>query len=209
MHKRFFVAGYRFFFSGLVFVAIAVQFLHELDRLGHFPTNFFQFFTIQSNILAASIFLIAAVGALLQKRNNTFALLRGGATVYMTMTGVVYVLLLSGLGSLQTTIPWVNHVLHHIMPAAVVCDWFIDPPLRRIAFKKALVWLVFPFAYLAYSLIRGHAVGWYPYPFLNPAEHGYGRVAIASAYIALGAIGVVGVVAWVTRYANRPGKKRR
>lgn len=209
MHKRFFVAGYRFFFSGLVFVAIAVQFLHELNRLGHFPVNFFQFFTIQSNILAAGIFLIAGAGALLQKRNNTFALLRGAATVYMAMTGVVYVLLLSGLGSLQTTIPWVNHVLHHIMPVVVLCDWFIDPPLRGITFKKALLWLVFPFAYLAYSLIRGHAVGWYPYPFLDPAKHGYGRVAIASACIALGAIGVVGVVAWVTRYANRPGKKRR
>lgn len=209
MHKRFFVAGYRFFFGALVFAAILVQFLYEFDRLGHFPLNFFQFFTIQSNILAAGIFLIAGVGALLQKRNNTFALLRGAATVYMTMTGVVYVLLLSGLGSLQTTIPWVNHVLHHIMPVVVLCDWFIDPPLRRISFKKALVWLTFPFAYLAYTLIRGDIAGWYPYPFLDPAEHGYGGVALASMCISLGAAGVVWLVAWVTRYANKAGKKRQ
>jgi hypothetical protein len=209
MHKRFFVAGYRFFFGALAVAAIMVQFLHEFDRLGHFPVNFFQFFTIQSNILAAVIFLIAGVGALLQKRNNTFAFLRGAATVYMTMTGVVYVLLLSGLGTLQTTIPWVNHVLHHIMPVVVLTDWFIDPPLRRITFYKALAWLTFPLAYLVYSLIRGSIVGWYPYPFLDPREHGYGRVAVMSLIIALGATTVVWLVAWVTRYANKSDKKRR
>lgn len=208
MHKRFVIAVYRLFFAALALTAVTVQFVYEFNRVGHFPVNFFNFFTIQSNILAAIILLIAGVGALLQRRNNTFAMLRGAATVYMTMTGIVYVLLLSGLGSLQTTIPWVNHVVHHIMPAVVLADWFIDPPVRRVSFRRALVWLSFPLAYVVYSLSRGQLVGWYPYPFLDPTKQGYGRVAVACSCIALGAVAVIWLVAWVTRYSNRGGKRR-
>ncbi len=36
----------------------------------------------------------------------------------------------------------------------------------------------FPIVYLIYLLTRGAVVGWYPYPFLNPAPDGYGRVVV-------------------------------
>ena len=84
------------------------------------------------------------------------------------------------------TLPWVNIALHYVMPAAVLIDWFMDLPNRRMQFKRALVWLVFPALYLVYSLVRGEAIGWYPYPFLDPANNGYEGVAVASIGILLG-----------------------
>ena len=74
---------------------------------------------------------------------------------------------------------WDNIVLHYLMPALIVFDWMITPPKLRISFWRGLIWLVYPFAYVAYSLIRGNSVDWYPYPFLDPGHRGYdGRVPV-------------------------------
>jgi len=90
-------------------------------------------------------------------------MLRGAASLYMAITGIVFSVLLAGLDVELTAVPWDNTVLHYIMPVVVVADWVIDLPGTRIAFKSALVWLAFPLTYVAYSLIRGHLTGWYPY----------------------------------------------
>jgi hypothetical protein len=43
---------------------------------------------------------------------------------------------------------------------------------------------VFPALYLGYTVLRGASVGWYPYPFLNPANvGGYGGVVLYAAGI--------------------------
>jgi hypothetical protein len=55
--------------------------------------NYFSFFTIESNMLAAAMLL---VGGLLDPRSDRWASVRGAITLYMTITGIVYAGLLSG-----------------------------------------------------------------------------------------------------------------
>jgi hypothetical protein len=204
MHKRYIVAFYRLALGLLAFVAMSVQVL-DLAHKGNFnPGNFFSFFTIESNILAALLFTTLGLAGLLGKQLQQRGFLRGSITLYMAITGVVYSLLLAGLSKeLQTTIPWVNVVLHYLMPVVVVGDWLIDTPRQIIPFSKALWWLIFPVTYVVYSLIRGSIVGWYPYPFLNPGTHGYVGVAVVSAGIAVVATAGVGLLAWSTHW-RRP-----
>ncbi|HKR82384.1 MAG TPA: Pr6Pr family membrane protein [Candidatus Saccharimonadales bacterium] len=169
-------------FGGVVVAAVWVQLLevpHTVFRI----TNFFSFFTIESNILGALTLLVSAGFLLAGKRPRWLGYVRGAATLYMVVTGIVYGLLLRNI-DVQITHPWVNNVLHYIFPCVLLADWLADRP-AALAFKKALWWLAFPFMYLAYSLVRGSIVHWYPYPFLNPQPHGYARVATASAVIAL------------------------
>jgi hypothetical protein len=73
------------------------------------------------------------------------------------------------------------------LPVVAVADWIIDWPDRAIPFRKALVWLVYPLLYLAYSIARGLGVDWYPYPFLDPDHEaqGWDRVAITCTVIFL------------------------
>jgi hypothetical protein len=181
---------YKLAVAALVAVAVVVQFMHGIAVNPTFSTaNFFSFFTIQSNILGALVFGLTGAWYLRGKDANKILLLRGAATLYMSVTGIVYVLLLSGLEqSLQTPIPWVNFTLHYLFPIIAFADWLIDRPTRAIRFKESLWWLAFPVMYLAYSLIRGPLVNWYPYPFLNPANGGYGAVAITVTTISLGAL---------------------
>lgn len=113
-------------------------------------------------------------------------ILRGASVLYMAITGVVYSTLLAGM-EVDLTLPWVNLQLHYIMPIVVVFDWLYQPQLSKLKVRQILPWLLFPAVYLAYTLIRGPIVNWYPYPFLNPAQAaGYGGVALYCLGILIG-----------------------
>ncbi|MFD4641005.1 Pr6Pr family membrane protein [Lentzea sp. NPDC058436] len=136
------------------------------------PVDHYSFFTILSN-------LFAAVVALLGVFRPVSAQIRGAAVLYMATTGLVYWLLLKGI-DVQTP-SYANWVLHTIVPILVVAEWLLAPERTR----RWWTWLAFPFAYLVYSLVRGSIVGWYPYPFLDPRQQGYGAVALNSLFVAV------------------------
>lgn len=196
MNKQSFAPLARILLGILVFVAVSIQLADSIQQ-GRDIFNFFSFFTIQSNILAALILLVVGFGTLAKKKGTPqFAFLRGAATLYMIMTGIIFALLLSGLQqALQTTIPWVNVVLHYVMPIVMLVDWLVHPPATRVPFKRALWWLVYPFAYLVYSWARGAFTHWYPYPFLNPEGNRW--LAVIATCILIG-IGVVGIIRLIT-----------
>ena len=196
--------AYKLVFAALGLSALATEIVTLVHRGQFNPVNFFSFFTVLSNLLAA---LVLLANAWYSGGGNSGALVwfRGAAALYMATTGIVFSVLLSGLeASVLTAVPWDNTVLHYIMPAAVVLDWIWDAPGVRIAFRTALLWLAFPLAYLAYSLVRGAIVGWYPYPFLSPAQHGYAGVAVAG----VGVTAVVLVLAAGLAWVGQRGAKR-
>jgi len=184
MQKKYLLVTYKVLFGILGLSAIATE-IYALTINGRFNfVNFFSFFTVESNLFAATMLIVSA--CMVRKWQTKLLLtLRGAATLYMVTTGIVFSVLLSGLeATVLTAVPWDNIVLHYIMPIAVLADWLFDPPKSRIRFKNAIVWLVYPFVYVAYSLIRGQLVGWYPYPFLNPDTNGYIGIVVTSIGIA-------------------------
>lgn len=203
MTKRDWIRGYRIVFALTTIFAMTYQFIQGYNDNPDFrASNFFSFFTIQSNIIVAVVLLIAGLTALGEHPTRRFDLIRGAAVAYIALVGVVYGILLSGYQEeLQTTLPWVDNIVHRIIPLVMVADWFIDPPKARIEFRQALVWVAYPIAYLAYTLIRGPQVDWWPYPFLNPhhESQGYGVVALYCVGIAIGFIAFIWVVAWLSR----------
>lgn len=198
-------AALRLLMAALITVTVIVQLVEALTRtVPATAGNFFSYFTIQSNIIVAVVFAIAAVIQLRRGGREPLWLdrVRGAATVYISITGAVYALLLSNI-DVNTPLPWANVVLHYIVPIVTVIDWLLDLPERTIEFRPALVWLAYPIVYLAYSLIRGPIADWYPYPFLNPEPHGYGYVAVMSICVAIAATIFVAVVAGATRLPGR------
>ena len=179
----------RLAFGLLVLVAIGWQ-LGLQVRGGYSLLNFFSYFTNLSNLLAACVLLAAASGAAFT-RTPGFDALRAASAVNMALVGLVFGSLLRDvdLGALR---PWINAVLHYLMPVVVVADWLLAPPVHRLRARQLVTTLVFPALYLAYTLLRGSQVGWYPYPFLNPQQPGgYAQVALVAAGITVGFV-VVG-----------------
>ncbi|MGW2250418.1 Pr6Pr family membrane protein [Kitasatospora sp. NPDC001660] len=152
--------------------------------------NYFSYFTNLGNMAAIVVLALGGLAGLTGRRPVP-DLVRGAVVLYLAITGLVYGTVLAEYPA-QLTIPWVNDVLHRAMPLLVLADWLIDPPAQRLRARAALWWLGFPLVYLVYTLLRGWAVDWYPYPFLDPGVHGgYGRVA-GACFLTTGAFVLVG-----------------
>ena len=182
----------------LVLAAIVAQAMTLADAGIFDVTRFFAFFTIQSNLVGVAAFawLVARGDG---PRSRGVELLRAGAAIYLTVTFLVVIVLLNGI-DVQLQLVWVDIVLHKIFPILVVLDWINDPPRIRLVNRDIVTLLIYPLIWTVLTVIRGAVdpAHWYPYPFLDPANGGYGQVAvtivavligfivIAAAYIALG-----------------------
>ncbi|NGN66633.1 hypothetical protein G5C51_22355 [Streptomyces sp. A7024] len=188
---------WRIVFLGWVRLALGVLGAVALGYQAHRSAGngmldyWFSYFTVLSNIMGVVVLLLMGAATLRGSRGVP-DMVRGAVVLYLAVTGLIYQVLLSNLPEAELAIPWVNHIQHQLLPVAVVAYWFADPPKQRLKVGHALLWLVFPLAFLAYSLIRGPLVGdWYPYPFLDPGKSGgYGGVAgrclgITAAFVAV------------------------
>lgn len=199
MTRERWIALFRFGFALLALVGLTAQYLYNVANIPDYkPANFFSFFTVESNIIAVVALFISALYAWRGNLPRWVHYIRGAATIYMTVTGITYSLLLRNV-EVDTAVPWVNLVLHYIIPIVMIVDWLIDLPPFRIRVGQAMIWLLYPILYLAYSLIRGPIVDWYPYPFLDPRPEGYVPVIVTSIAIAIGALILAVVMSWTTR----------
>lgn len=202
--KKIPLIAYKIFFALLGFAAIVTEIVVLLERGTFNAVNFFSFFTVQNNILVVVTLLLSALVVASGRQRRWLDILRGMTTVYILVVGIGFAILLSGLqGVALTAVPWDNTVLHYIIPAAVLIDFLIDRPARKISFKKSLVWISYPLLYVAYTLVRGSFTGWYPYPFLNPANGGYGSIAVSVGGLVLLGIVLIWLVVWVTTWKRR------
>ena len=175
----------RLAFAAAAIVAMTYQFAATAES-GFQKANFFSFFTIQSNLLAVTaLFLLVIIRR--SERTPLFDTARSAVVLYMAIVGIVFALLLSGLQEeLQTTIPWVDFVVHKLMPVVLVVDWLLDPPRHRLPRWSAAAWLSYPFVWFLYTLVRGASVDWYPYPFVDVDKLGYGGVLLRSIFLFVG-----------------------
>jgi len=179
----------------LVLLAIVVALQSTRDAGTFNPTRFFAYFTIQSNLIGV-VALAWAIATRDRRRSRGLELLRGAAAVYLTVTFFVVIVLLSDVDvSLELT--WVDFVLHKLFPIVVVADWLIDPPVVRLGVRDALIWLVYPIVWAVLTVARGAVDGWYPYPFLDPANGGYGKVTITVVLITVGFVVLALLFAWL------------
>lgn len=193
----------RLFFALLCVAAVAAQarfaVVDKQIPIGHYLS----FFTIQSNMMAAVLLMIGAVRPGWSV-SPAGLLCRGAIVLYLMITGVIYALLLSELPEVKDLmLPWADRVLHEVIPLVVVADWLIARPQAVFTFRQTLGWLIYPFFYMTYSLVRGALVHWYPYPFLNPAQPG-GRLALAGycAGISLLALLLSWGIVWAGRWRS-------
>jgi hypothetical protein len=164
------------------------------------PFEYFAYFSIVSSILAGLVLAVSGLTLLQGKdegeRLHTFRLI---ATVSMIIVGVVYHALLGDsavdprdIGYRWPVVP--NLVIHTYAPILIVIDYLISIKGYKPSWKKAWWVVVYPLAWLAFSLVRGLLDGWWPYWFINPNSEGgvVGMLTyvliIAAGFIALGFI---------------------
>jgi hypothetical protein len=147
--------------------------------------NLFVFFTIWSNILVGVVSARLARDPRLESVGWRVARLAG--LVAITVTFIVYNLVLRGLTELTGWEAVTDELFHTVVPLLTVVGWLAFGP-RGATTWRIVVWtLVMPVGWALFTLVRGEVVGgWYPYPFLDVTEVGY-----ATAVLNIAIVGVV------------------
>ncbi len=150
-------------------------------------TGLLPYFTIQSNVAVGVLAGYAAWRAA-RGRPEPPSVLKGAVTLYITITGTVYHLVLANPASpFAMAQPhrepgewWGNQLLHTVVPLLAIADWALFDRRGRLRPRYAAWWLVFPLAYLGFALVRGLVVHRYPYPFLDAGQLGYDGVGLSA-----------------------------
>lgn len=204
MNSRLAAIVFRLVFAALSLTAVFVQFFAVTVANGYSIPNFFCYFTNLSNLMISIVFIVSAA-RLLSGRKPTDAdvAIRGGTVVYIVFVGIVFNAILVD-GDIGPVIPWVNVVVHMIVPIAGLVDWIVWPPRRRLPFRVVLWWMIWPAVYSIFSVTRGAIDGFYPYPFFNPdASGGYGGVALWCLVLIVTFFVLAVAVRWIGNLRHR------
>lgn len=170
------------------------------------------YFTVESNVVVVGYF--AAAVYWMVKRGTVDApapRLRGAATLYILITGLVAHILLnhgadplpglvSGPDRLQN---WSSFFLHYVSPVMVILDWLCSRPRNASRWKDLPLWLSFPLSYAGVTELRAALFpdfpNKYPYFFLDPSQHGYGWVGLQIVQLTVEFIVLAAVVVGLDR----------
>lgn len=166
------------------------------------------YYTILSNMVCFLYFAVLVVAQ--RKKENP--LLKGSVTMCIAVTGLVYHFMLNGVmeANAEKVSPVLlagNILVHYVVPAMVVLDYFLFFPKGQYKSLHPIAWLVLPYLYFGFALLRaeisdtrfsgfGGAKSRYPYPFIDVDLYGWDKVllivlGITVAFLALGYIAYV------------------
>ncbi len=163
--------------------AILFQFyLIIINRVASVPETiirFFSFFTILTNIMVAVCFTVLIINSgsqfyrFISKPTTLTAI-----TVYITIVGIVYNLILRFLWKPQGWQRIVDELLHTVIPVLFILLWIFFVPKNNLKWRHSFSWLAYPFVYTLFILIRGIISNYYPYPFINVTALGYSKALL-------------------------------
>jgi hypothetical protein len=145
--------------------------------LGTRLVRFISYLTIWFNILVAGTELLLAANAE-RSGGRVFRALRLDALVLAVGGGLVHWFFLRPLLDLDGADLLADKLLHVVVPILCLVGWLVFGPRGLISPRDVAAFLVVPVGWLAYTLVRGEVVDWYPYPFTDVGVHGYGVVLL-------------------------------
>ncbi|MCP4762314.1 MAG: hypothetical protein GY870_11080 [archaeon] len=130
-------------------------------------------YTFQSNLLVFLWITIDVIYELLGKEKPKIlgSPTHGAVTVYITVTFVIFALIFQSIIALGYGIAYifdiVNLMCHYIVPVLMIIEWGLTHEDDEYEKKWALYWLIYPFIYLACSMILELITGSYYYFFTS------------------------------------------
>lgn len=199
---RSIVGGLRLAVGLGLLATISIQIGDRVVNNAFDPAEYFSYFTIESSLMNIVVLLVGAVLAFRLDRDTVlYTTIRMSVLAYAVVTAGVYNLLLRKVpyhGFVGLT--WPNEVIHVWVPLFLLLDWLLSPGRPALPWTALRVVLVYPVAWIAYTLVRGAFTAYYPYPFLDPANGGWASVA---AYIVGLSAFLVGIGALAVLYSRR------
>jgi len=102
-----------------------------------------------------------------EKLEKLMGNVKGAFTLYITVTFLVFAVVLAPLYHPTGLAAFSNIVLHYITPIAFIVDFLLTETKIKYQWKSFVYWFIYPLCYLAFAIIHGIFTGDYLYPFLN------------------------------------------
>jgi hypothetical protein len=169
----------------------------DAEEIGRFSPgvarllNTFAFFTIESNVLVGVTAFLLFLN--LARPSTFFRWCRFVGLIAITITGIGYHWLLSedhnptGLADLGNTL------VHYLVPIMAAVGFVAFGPRGMVSTRLVAATPLFLVVWGTFTLVRGELTDppWYPYPFVDVAAEGWGRVilnaiGLAAMYVAVG-----------------------
>lgn len=144
--------------------------------------RFASYLTIWSNVLVVWSTLTLALGT--DRDTRVWRALRNDAVLVCLGGGIVHFFFLRPLLDLHGLSALADHLLHQVVPLLATIGWVVFGPRGRISRSDLVPFLVLPVFWCGYTIVRGAFVDWYPYPFVDVAQHGYGGVLLNGVGVA-------------------------
>ena len=138
-------------------------------------SDYFSYFTHWSNILVAIVLTLIWRGSP-HIHSKWFAVLRLDSLIMITVTGLIFAIVLAPSMELRGWEYASNALEHYITPILTVLVFIVFGPRRQLNYRFVLPALILPLTWVVFALIRGAIIHAYPYGFVNAAEWGYGTV---------------------------------
>ena len=141
--------------------------------------SFFSYFTVLSNTLVATVLTCELTSRESAARRWFLqSSVSSGIAVSIAVVSLAYNLLLRHLWHPQGWQWLADELLHDIMPLLFLVYWWCCVPKGRLRLGHIALWVIYPLLYFGYSLLRGHLLAVYPYPFVDVEKLGYPQVFI-------------------------------
>ncbi|WP_318842845.1 Pr6Pr family membrane protein [Myceligenerans pegani] len=151
----------------------------------------YSYFTVDSNIVVLIVSLLLVANPL--RAGRWWDVARLNALLAITITGLVYAIVLAPLVDPSGWSMVANILFHYVSPWATVLAWLVFGPRPRFTWSTIPGAFVLPVIWLVYIFVQGAFTRWYPYPFLDVTEIGLGR-ALVNAALVIAAAAVLGVL---------------
>ncbi|RVT75396.1 hypothetical protein EOD40_11595 [Flavobacterium sufflavum] len=179
---------YEIIIFSLGWFSIVAQFVLIIqNRQADIPETilrFFSFFTILTNILVALFFTVKFFNLSRKSfglfyKNGTFTAL----TTFILIVSLVYQVVLRSAWEPTGLQLVVDELLHTIIPLCTFICWFFYAEQSDSKIQSVIIWLFYPIIFIIFIFIRGYFSDFYPYPFLNISEIGFGNTLINTTLI--------------------------
>lgn len=168
--------------------------------------SFFSYFTVLSNTLVATV-LTCELTSRESAARRWFLQpwVSSGVAVSIAVVGLAYSVLLRHLWHPEGWQWLADELMHDVMPLLFLIYWWCCVPKGTLRLKHLALWVIYPVVYFAYSLLRGHLLATYPYPFIDVEKLGYPQVFINAAGLLAGFVVIALVVIGLDRWRGRRG----
>ncbi|NHK32480.1 MAG: hypothetical protein FK730_14095 [Asgard group archaeon] len=193
-YTRTLILIYRIILGLLTWITLILMFvsgaIKQADALSGFISGIsaYRYYTMQTNLFAAIWLTLAIIFHRMPNRLNKIkGVLKGAITIYITITFIVYAIMLSSLYNPTAILDkFTNIMTHYAIPIAFLIDWIFTEKTIKYKWLNLVFWVIYPILYLLFAITHGKLTGDYLYPFLDVNDLGVGYFILAAVILLIG-----------------------